>query len=146
MNKQLAYIIGEDDFVETSLNETSSQLVKVFSNNFEIRPEVKSFNNKSLLVLANQIQEPGYYNVTQGEDLVDLLAFNYKRTESDLSFYSEELLTDLSELKGVKLSSVQLDGENSVDIGFTNDSMLWKLCIIFVLLALAAEMILIKRR
>lgn len=146
MNKQLAYIIGEDDFVETSLNETSSQLVKVFSNNFEIRPEVKSFNNKSLLVLANQIKEPGYYNVTQGEDLVDLLAFNYKRTESDLSFYSEELLTDVSELKGVKLSSVQLDGENSVDIDFTNDSMLWKLCIIFVLLALAAEMILIKRR
>ena len=107
---------------------------------------MKSFNNKSLLVLANQIQEPGYYNVTQGEDLVDLLAFNYKRTESDLSFYSEELLTDVSELKGVKLSSVQLDGENSVDIDFTNDSMLWKLCIIFVLLALAAEMILIKRR
>lgn len=142
---RLSYTIGEDEFVEHKRSNNEQEVLRITSSDFEIIPEQKNFNNKSILVLHNQIKEPGFYQIKEGEKVDKVLAFNYSRMESNLSFYNAEELEEISSKKGTNIINAELGNDGTIQLELNNTSSLWKLCIIFVLVFLGLEMFLIKR-
>lgn len=58
---------------------------------FEFVSEIrKDFSGNLLLSNAHNIQDAGLYEAVQEERVVDALAWNYDRSESQMTFYSEE--------------------------------------------------------
>ena len=101
------------------------------------------------LTLHGNIQNSGYYNLLHIDSLVSALAFNYSRSESDLSCYTAEQIDSLCR-------QAQLPYYQILDLGDANypevinalqkDRPIWKLFIIFALLALMAEGLLLRWR
>lgn len=145
MSNEIAYTIGKDEFVEHPRNQNSQDILKIRNDHFEIIPELKNFNNRSILVLHNQIKEPGYYNIQSGGKDVRTLAFNYSRLESELTFLESAVLKEIGDRKGVNIITPEINNNGEVDIEMNEDTSLWKLCIIFVIIFLALEMFLIKK-
>ena len=68
------------------------QSSKIFP--FEFIPEVrKNFSGDLQLTNATTIQEAGLFEVYQEDRLVDVLAWNYDRTESQMEFCKEQELS-----------------------------------------------------
>ena len=64
------------------------------NHTFEFIPEVrKNFSGDLQLTNATTIQEAGLFEVYQEDRLVDVLAWNYDRTESQMEFCKEQELS-----------------------------------------------------
>ena len=79
--------------------------------NFEFIPEArKDFSGNLILANAKEIRDAGLYEVEQDGNLVDVLAYNYNRDESQMEFCSEEVLRkQFPETRIENIKSTQLD-------------------------------------
>ncbi len=145
-DRAIAYVIGQDEIIETPSKVTDGELVyKLKGQQEEFIPEQKLVGSKALLGINNQISEAGFYNLFLNEnEILDKFAFNYDRKESLLKYLSED---DISTQKGAKMSLVsatenanftQLIGERSRGV------VLWRWFIIFALIFLFIEALLIR--
>ncbi len=114
---------------------------------FDIIPEQRIVNNKTILFTQNQISEAGHYLVTLLTNTVSGLAFNFSRKESEMIFFStRELQENINELNLKNVSVINAnEGSliNSLKETNTGDK-LWKLFIILALLFLLSEIIVIR--
>ncbi len=142
--KKTSYIIGQDHLVEVDRGSGNMDF------NFEITgpnnfiPGQNNLGSKMILDTKDQIKSDGFYDLTLDKQLVSKLAFNYNRLESDLKYYSP------SELEGNDNPSYKII-DNSVDANFTSvigdrerGIVLWKWCLIFVLIFLLLETLLLR--
>ncbi|MDQ3192568.1 MAG: BatA domain-containing protein [Bacteroidota bacterium] len=143
------YTIGEDEIVETNQSIQSDEVFRLISeeNNFDIIPENKIINGNHQLILHDQLNAAGNYNLKSGNKNVGSVSFNYNRLESDLSYFSFSELFAQFEDSGLS-NFLILDSNNKnltialkeLDLG----KRLWKLCIIFALLFLFTEIVLLR--
>ena len=153
----LFYTIGKDETIEINQSAKGENLYHITNFplfergsggvSFDIIPEHQIINGKNQLFIHNQIKEAGNYFLTNNNENLAGLAFNYDRKESDLKCWTAEELIAQSERAGFTNVSV-INSQNTdlskaiseIELG----TRLWKLCIIFVLLFLGIEILLLK--
>lgn len=140
--RQLAYTIGKDQLMtlDASLIDPSKEIMVIGAAEFI--PGISTLGSKVLLDVQGQITESGFYEVLQEGKLEAVLAFNYDRTESDLS------LTDEDGFPSTDYVKVWSDDEQKDFTRLIEDTQqgrqLWKWCIILALCFIAFEIALIR--
>jgi hypothetical protein len=147
--KPLFYTIGSSESIEsaTSVSGENTYHIKSISNDFDIIPEHRVMDSKTEILVRNQIQRAGNFNLLAGTELLNGLAFNFNRKESDLLCYqSNELMLKLEE-QGLDNYSVLEVGAQSMQqslMDLQQGKKLWKLFLVFALLFLAIEIALLR--
>lgn len=144
-NIALAYETGKSEgvFIE-EVNVAASEVLKMKSANLEIIPEIRNTDAGTVLFFADQIRNAGFYELYQQDKLLAILAFNDSRAESEMAFYEE---SELKDKFGISSSHILKGGSASIanQIKEVNlGTSLWKLCLILVLIFLAAEILLVR--
>lgn len=80
-------------------------------HSFEFIPEIrKDFSGDLVLTNSNNIPDAGLYEVVQDNQVIDVLAWNYDRTESSMEFASEEeLQKQLPQARVENINTTRLD-------------------------------------
>ncbi|MGB3948292.1 MAG: BatA domain-containing protein [Bacteroidia bacterium] len=147
--KPLFYTIGSSESIETltNLSGENTYHIKSINNDFDIIPEHKILDSKTEILVRNQIQRSGNFNLFAGTDLLNGLAFNFNRKESDLHCYkANELMLKLEE-QGLDNYTVLEVGAQSMQqslMDIQQGKKLWKLFVVLTLLFLAIEIALLR--
>lgn len=142
-----AYTLGNDNVVEViteTVNPDAS--LKMKGKTAEFIPQQRINGNRVLLTINDQsLRDAGIFEVQNPEgNKIALAAFNYNRSESVAEYYS------LDELKNrYPASNVAVIDAGSANFAglvqeFDRGIVLWKLCIIFVLLFAGIEALLLR--
>lgn len=144
-------IIGRDQHVSLQLDTLlpGDRVVHVINKdlNFDVIPESRIIENRWIIALHDQVKKSGNYILADGNRKISNLSFNFDRKESDLNFYSsEELQNELDKYALSNFSIISAEGKNlSHTITQMNEgNRVWKYFILLALLALAAEIFLLK--
>jgi len=95
LRNTLFYFIGSDETVTIPQKASGSEdifVLKSRGSGIEIIPEQRNMGNETQLFLHSQIQQAGFYDVMKGGTIHTILAFNYRRDESNLEYHSEKEL------------------------------------------------------
>ena len=119
--------------------------IKNEEGSYEFIPEIRQVDGQSVIFLRNNITEAGFYNVNDADKIVNVLAFNFNRKESDLRFAdAEQLKTVIGEVSGITVLS---EGKKEISrlISERNHGRkLWKWFIIAALIFILAEVLLLR--
>ncbi|MCX6243108.1 MAG: BatA domain-containing protein [Bacteroidetes bacterium] len=146
----LYYSLAADNgiAVETdSLRNKEVYKIRKEGAGFEIIPETRSAGNATFLFPHDQIREAGLYSIMEGSHMIQGIAFNYDRRESDLRCYTGSEINSLLKRTGVKYFSVLKNKQASLTKQIREVSQgtpLWKYFVIAVLFFLLAEILLIR--
>ena len=100
----------------------------------------------SQIGVYNQITTAGHYQLTQQEEKIANIAFNYSRKESNTSVLStEELEAFASQYTNIEVIHAKESTLTQTLNILNKGTALWKLCLIFALGFLALEILIIKR-
>ena len=141
-----SYTLGEDKQVEINNTDASSEVAYKMKNaKNEFIPQQRRIGNKVLISLNERVVDAGVYQVNGDKEKTEaLVALNFNRTESDLEYYT---MADLKKLYPGKNMEI-LDGTkpNITEMVRELDRgvVLWKLCVIFALIFIGAEVLLLR--
>jgi hypothetical protein len=143
-DQPLFYTIGRDETIEIPpLPTGEKELLKLVKGAQSIIPETRQAEGSTLLYMADQLQQPGLYDLKKQDSIAAVLAFEDSRSESDLSYLTS---ADLGKL-APHAKTITDAGEGSLKnaLNETNFGVqLWKLCIILTLIFLGVEILLIR--
>lgn len=114
----------------------------------DLIPEMRVVNNYMSLFVDKQLSQAGFYNVVFQGSVIQNLAFNYDRLESNLIFRTLDDLKDIISKNSLKNYSL-IDHKNTSSVAKAiqleaNGTKLWKWCLLFSLLFIAIEICLIR--
>ena len=141
--------IGETKWIDLpGINLTGDATLKVKSNNNEFIPEIRKAGNLTAVNLSDYTNVSGIYTLLQPGapegNTNQTLALNYNRSESDLSFETAASLKERYNAANINvIDDINRDFAGVVT-QMNEGTPLWKFCIIFVLIFLAAEILLIR--
>lgn len=143
-NLPLFHIIGSNASIE--LNRTEKDNVYHIKNDqLDVIPQVRNNNNYTTIFVNSGITDAGNYSLENSQTKLGL-AYNYNRSESELTYYPNNKLEELLANNGIKAKFLDASSGtiksalSELNIG----KKYWKYCIILALLFLAAEIALIK--
>ena len=143
-DQPLFYTLGSDQTIEIPPVQISGkQLLRLVKGNESIIADTRQQEGSTSLYVADQLHDPGLYDLKKQDSTVAVVAFNDNHGESDLSYLTDPELTKLMP----RATHVLQAGRASLKDALTetNFSMqLWKLCIILALIFLAVEIALIR--
>ncbi len=144
-SQTLFYILGDVKNVsipQTSLSE--SQTIKVKGNGLDIIPTYQNNESNSTIYFADQLKQPGFYDVVFKDSTISVFALNQDRGESALSFYRQSELESKFQIpaKSIISSKEKITNQQIKEVSL--GASLWKLCLILTLIFLAAEVLLIR--
>ena len=121
-------------------------MLKQKTGGAEFIPEQRSMGNETQLFLHSQIQQAGFYHVMKGETVYTTLAFNYRRDESNLEYYSEKELEKIAIQSQVRISVVPAQ---TTDLARTisetlNGVALWRYFLMIALTCFFVEILLLR--
>ena len=130
-----------------SLKNKEVYKIRKMDSDFETIPETRSNGLVTLLYPHDQIREAGLYTIMEGAKVVQGVAFNYDRRESDLRCYTPEEINSMLKRSAVKYFSLLKGKQVSLakqirDIN--QGTPLWKYFVLGVLAFLLAEIILVR--
>ena len=121
-----------------------NESLKLVSGSLEVIPELRQTNGKTLIYVADQIKNAGFYELKKSDSTIAVMAFNDDRSESDMHYATEGALEDLLGAQKVAVFNSKKDAQ-SLNIQSKNSSTeLWKLCLILAIVFLAVEILLIR--
>ena len=121
--------------------------IRKTGSNYEIIPEMRLTGQEAMMYPHGQIKEAGLYDVTADHSILEGLAFNYDRVESDLRCMTPAELDDALKHAGIKYFSVfrGLKTPLAKQIHELNQGTpLWKWFILLSLLFITGEIILVR--
>ncbi|NCD70081.1 BatA domain-containing protein [Mucilaginibacter agri] len=143
-DQALYYTLGNSESIETApIQLGPNEILTLTQGNQKIIPDVRREGGSTLLYLSDQLKNPGHYRLMKQDSVVQWLAFNNSRSESDLHYLTKSQLQNLLPKKSVVLTP----GSASIKtmLAETNFGIqLWKLCILLALIFLAAEILLVR--
>lgn len=113
----------------------------------DLIPDIRQVGSKKCLIPHGEIKVPGTYYIVDDGVVSEGLTFNYSRQESDLSFYDGADVARLVEEAGLGHCAVVSSVQKSLGDYVQEKSLgkpLWRWCLVLALLALLAEVILIR--
>jgi hypothetical protein len=130
-----------------SLRNKEVYKIKKLNGDFESIPEMRSNGSLIRLYPHDQIKEAGLYTIMEGSRMVQGVAFNYNRRESDLHCYTGDEINAMLKRSAVKYFAVLKGKQVSLarqihDIN--QGTSLWKYFVLGVLAFLFAEILLIR--
>ncbi len=141
----LYYLVMKDNVLESNkINLNNDQSLRLVSDNFEVIPEIRQSNGKTLLYTADQIKKAGFYDLKQADSVVSVIAFNENRLESDMHYDNQSALNKIFNNKQVKVLDPASDNMTAVVSAKNNGTELWKLCLILSIIFLAIEILLVR--
>jgi len=170
-SRQIAYTIGKDEVLEArhkisgrgetnyklrltgdggrltgdgnSANRPPSTVPRPPSEEFI--PEQRIFGSKVLLTPGTQVRDAGWYQLhLQSDSTLAEFAFNYDRKESDLSFKTDEALSE-NLPKNMKVLATNAEANFSQVVNEQERGIvLWRWCVVFALLFLALEVLFLR--
>jgi hypothetical protein len=144
----LFFTNGRDDLVENPRPDIKSEILKITAaNGFEIIPEQKNLDGKQQLLVHGQIKEAGNFSLSANEEKIGGLSFNFDRSESELDYLSADDLLAEVERHGLANFGILNPQQKEVKQALEELNLgrrLWKLCIIFALVFLLAEIALLR--
>ncbi|MFD0941804.1 BatA domain-containing protein [Pedobacter boryungensis] len=139
------YTAMKDNVLETQKIELgANQSLKLVADNFEVIPELRQTNGKTLLYVADQVKKAGFYDVKKGDSTLAIVAFNDNRAESNMHYTSQADLQKLFGKQQITFLDPKSDSIASAVGAKNNGTELWKLCLILTLVFLAIEIILVR--
>jgi len=146
---QLYATIGESKWINLQdVTLANDATIKVSSVQNEFIPEIRKAGNQTSVNLSAYTSLAGIYTLKQQAGPTDAtaqtIALNYDRSESDLRFETAESLKAAHDSENINVLT-DIDRNFSNVVAQLNEGTpLWKFCIIFVLIFLAAEILLIR--
>ncbi|GGG94819.1 BatA domain-containing protein [Pedobacter zeae] len=141
----LYYNLGKDNaLVSKKISLGKNQTLKIIADHFEAIPEMRQTDGKTLIYIADQIKNAGFYNLKLADSLLAVYGFNNDRTESDLHYLSKAALEQLAGKSNLKIFDTDKDAVKLIAGGNKIGQTLWKLCLILSLIFIAAEILLIR--
>jgi len=146
------YVIGKDDIVEIKNNVSDDNVyhIQTYDKTYDFIPyhSADIIGASIKLFMQNNIQQAGNYQITNGNEIVKSISFNFNRAESDLSYYTEAELGALIGNYGLKNTSI-ISNEDSILFStsvkeLSQGKQYWKLFIILALIFIAVEVALLR--
>lgn len=140
-----SYLLDDVKVILQGISPSESPL-KMKKGSYEWIPKQITRNNQVEILLRNQIKEPGFYSIIQGEEIIETLAFNYNRNESDLAVLTPAAFKAQAEQNGIQIQLI----EDNLDVlskslnDLNNQSGLWKVFIILALLFIGLEILFLR--
>ena len=139
------YVAIKEDVIEIEkVNLGANQSLKLVSDNFEIIPEIRHFNGKTMLYIADQVKNAGFYEVKKGDSTLAVVSFNDNRIESDMHYDEQTDLLKLFNKNQVAFLNTKTDSVAAAVAVKNNGTELWKLCLILALVFIAVETLLVR--
>jgi len=139
------YIAMRDNVLESQkITLGNNQSLKLVADNFEVIPEIRQSNGKTLLYVADQVKRAGFYGVKKADSTFAVVAFNDNRKESDMHYNESKDLEKLFGKQQVAFLDPRSDSIVSSVSAKNNGTELWKLCLILALSFLAIEILLVR--
>ncbi|MDQ0640558.1 hypothetical protein QF042_004123 [Pedobacter sp. W3I1] len=141
----LYYNIGNDNALAgKKITLGKNQSLKITADGFEAIPEIRQADGRTLIYIADQIKNAGFYNLKLADSLLAVYSFNNGRTESDMHYLSKTELDQLAGKSNLKIFDTDKDAVKLIAGGNKIGQTLWKLCLILSLIFIAAEILLIR--
>ncbi len=145
----LFYTIGIDNVIELDKIKVGETAIHIrgINNNFDVIPELKAMESRSEIIVHDQINNAGNYNLFSEKELLTGLSFNFNRKESDLNCYNSDELTELvnkSSYSNFKILQATTQSLTQSLKEIEQGRKFWKLCLIFALIFLAIEVLLLR--
>jgi preprotein translocase subunit SecG len=141
----LYYNLGNDNALASKkITLGKNQNLKITADRFEAIPEIRQANGKTLIYIADQIKNAGFYNLKLADSLLAVYSFNNGRTESDMHYLSKAELDQLAGKSNLKIFDTDKDAVKLIAGANKIGQTLWKLCLILSLIFIAAEILLIR--
>ena len=140
-NESIYLTIGQSNQIIIQTENIGDVPMKIVRNEKEFIPEQNKKNDKISILTSEFPQVSGVYDLKFNEQVIEKIAYNYNRKESELMFQSLEPLAD-------RFENIHL--YNSIDKAIkdgnerNNNKNLWQLFIIFALVFLVLEILLQK--
>ena len=142
----LYFVIGDNQTIQISDNRISGDEVFEIKNSISsFIPEQKSVSGNMIINPGNSIKQSGNYDVMIKQQPKDaVLAFNYNRAESEMSFLSNSELLEQFASSQINVLESNSQGITQKIVEARSGKPLWKLCIIFALAFLLVETLLLR--
>lgn len=145
----LFYTIGDNSSIESGISTSDKKMlhIKSLNTNFDFIPEHKILNSKTEINVQDMIKEAGNYNLVKGEEMITGFAFNFNRSESDLTCpKNDELKEEINNYNTFNIRLLKTESKNLKEYltEAEQGKTLWKFCIILALIFLATEVLLIR--
>ena len=134
---QLFYLTNKESEIDIPVDLNQDQVVHLINADTDIIPQQQNYSNRVEISTGNIDLKAGNYEVSNNDEAIGNLSFNYSRQESQLDF------TDISDLEEVNIYSSVKEYFTESNAA-TQITTLWKWFVIFALIFLAIEMLLIK--
>lgn len=139
-SEAISYFIGDNVPIEVKKGINTSEMVYTIKGDIELIPAQISLGHKVYLQENGQIDKSGIYRLENAGQLEKVLAYNYDRTESDMTISNLENLPSGWNLINNTLSADFTSIISEKDKGI----ILWKWCLILALIFLAIETLLLR--
>ena len=149
MQSKLYLTIGTDEIFVVNKKGTHSEdlfKIKAEQNDFEIIPEQRTTPAGTLLFMHSQITTPGFYKVMKGDELINSIAFNLSRKESDLTYYSDKELDIIADSETAPFQILNGTAKNlteQISASLTGHA-LWRYFLWMALLCFLTEIALLR--
>lgn len=143
-NYPLFHIIGDNSTIDVDRNEKEA-IYHIKNNALDIIPRVRNTNSGSTVFVNSGIELADNYTLENNQTKLGL-AYNYNRSESELSYLSSTDIDDIINANSINAQYIDLSTNTIQTVlnELTLGKKYWKYCIILALLFLAAETVLIK--
>lgn len=145
-----SFTIGDINRVDLKFENSGDRILhlKNQEHQIDIIPELRTGFQGTEMFLNNQVKHAGVFKlIDEKAEVIEVLAFNYKRTESVLKHYSVNDIEEQIIEKGLKNMDILDAGERPLNLAIAEQhygKKLWKLCVILSLIFLAFETLVLR--
>jgi hypothetical protein len=141
---------GEPAEITTSLDPAEGVVkLEMLGSDNRLIPEIKPGTGGNSLIFTTGIQDPGFYVLTQNEQILHTLALNGSRIESDLAYEPDSLINMHFSSHGWQVMDITKTDVNStpgrVELGYSGKP-LWHLFLIAAIILLVIESFVMQRK
>lgn len=146
---QLAYEIGKAEQISTSfVPQSSDQVLKIkhLNQNIEIIPQQRIYNYQHFMYVQNDITLAGNYIITAVDKPISGVAFNYNRSESNISCQNADELENFIKKNNIKNTSITKDTTINLSqvLSAELNSSFWKTLILLALGFILLEILILR--
>tara|TARA_B100000902_G_C27311277_1_gene918569 strand:+ start:1266 stop:3281 length:2016 start_codon:yes stop_codon:yes gene_type:complete len=146
-NRPLYNILNKNKFFKLDY-QPSESIINIRNNEIDIIPTIKNIGGVNYYNTNNQIKNAGKYKLIEKDSIVDYIAFNYNRIESNIKTINTKTIKKIIKEKNIK--NINVLSNNNLKLfqkSITNDNTrkeYWKILLILSIIFFAIEILLIK--